>query len=407
MAVRDGRAFEWPEGSAEQVTLREAIGDLPPLGTTTGLPELPARAPEHPFQEKARREMKDGHLVWDHVTRPVRDDDREAYRLMAPGIRYADLPPEYRRYRSDIFDDKYNRLSWDGLSRSITAHIAKDGYWYIHPEEHRTLTVREAARIQTFPDRFRFAGTRSNAFIQIGNAVPPALAENIGRQVLAATRRQPQQPVERRGHRLARIRRALVDWAEHDRRERPWHHAGEQWPAAVGAVLVPRSLNDERFVEHLLRSCPSPGAADEPRLLTLGRTAGKRIAAALPALAAVARHLPSTSDDARSWIDQSGLSNTQKMRLRTLAFGENALLSSTQALRVVKRVLGVNETIQNRSSGRLYLGELIGNGPDVPVLNGALTTLGTLVCTASDPMCADCHLQKLHLCTSYQSDLQS
>ena len=131
------------------------------------------------------------------------------------------------------------------------------------------------------------------------------------------------------------------------------------------------------------------------------------MAAALPALAKVARHLAATSTDPRPWIEECGLSDTQKMRLRTVAFGENALLSSTQALRVVKRVLGVGENRLNRSGGRLYLGELIGNGPDVPVLNGALTTLGTLVCTASDPLCAACHLQKLQLCRASQSGLQS
>ena len=60
-------------------------------------------------------------------------------------------PTELKRYRDDIFDDKYKRLDADDLSRTITAHIAKDGYWYIHPEQNRTLTVREAARIQTFP----------------------------------------------------------------------------------------------------------------------------------------------------------------------------------------------------------------------------------------------------------------
>ncbi len=95
--------------------------------------------------------------------------------MMDSSTLYGNLPPEKRRYSADTFDDKYKKLDWDSRSRSITAHIAKDGYWYIHPSELRTLTVREAARIQTFPDRFRFAGTRSDAFRQIGNAVPPLL----------------------------------------------------------------------------------------------------------------------------------------------------------------------------------------------------------------------------------------
>ena len=76
-----------------------------------------------------------------------------AFRLLEEGKTYIDLPEELRRYRSDVFTDKYKRLSWGSLCRSITAHIAKDGYWYIHPEQHRTLSIREAAQVQGFPDR--------------------------------------------------------------------------------------------------------------------------------------------------------------------------------------------------------------------------------------------------------------
>ena len=98
-------------------------------------------------------------------------------RRWTPATRYSDLAPELKRYRDDIFDDKYKRLDANDVSRTITAHIAKDGYWYIHPWQDRTLTVREAARLQTFPDHVRFAGPPSAAFRQIGNAVPPLLAE--------------------------------------------------------------------------------------------------------------------------------------------------------------------------------------------------------------------------------------
>ena len=106
-----------------------------------------------------------------------------AFEHLDTKTRYSDLPEELKRYRDDIFDDKYKRLDADDLSRTITAHIAKDGYWYIHPEQNRTLTVREAARIQTFPDHFRFAGAPTAAFRQIGNAVPPRLGRAIGAAV--------------------------------------------------------------------------------------------------------------------------------------------------------------------------------------------------------------------------------
>ena len=109
---------------------------------------------------------------------------RRAFEKMTSKTRYSDLPEDMRRYRADIFDDKYKRLDENGLSRTITAHIAKDGYWYIHPRDSRTLTVREAARLQTFPDRYRFAGPPSAAFRQIGNAVPPLVGERLGEAVL-------------------------------------------------------------------------------------------------------------------------------------------------------------------------------------------------------------------------------
>ena len=124
--------------------------------------------------------------MFDHITRPVREDDERAFQLMDSTTRYSDLPDDMKRYRDDIFDDKYKRLGENELSRTITAHIAKDGYWYIHPRQNRTLTVREAARLQTFPDRFRFAGPPSAAFRQIGNAVPPAVGEHIGRAIRKA-----------------------------------------------------------------------------------------------------------------------------------------------------------------------------------------------------------------------------
>ena len=118
------------------------------------------------------------------MTRAVRADDWEAYTGLQPGQTYADIPARLQRYRTDIFTDKYKRLSWEELSRTITAHIAKDGYWYIHPEQHRTLSIREAARLQTFPDWFRFAGQPSHRFAQIGNAVPPLACR--GRRASAA-----------------------------------------------------------------------------------------------------------------------------------------------------------------------------------------------------------------------------
>ena len=187
VAVLGGLDFAWPariheEGHARATrsgTFRRSTPRTdgcptrpePDGGSTTGRqPSSSARCGVASLPDSADR-------VYDHVTRRVRDDDEAAFEQLDTKTRYSELPEELKRYRDDIFDDKYKRLDADDLSRTITAHIAKDGYWYIHPEQNRTLTIREAARIQTFPDHFRFAGAPTSAFRQIGNAVPPRLGQ--------------------------------------------------------------------------------------------------------------------------------------------------------------------------------------------------------------------------------------
>lgn len=231
-ARRDGTVPAWPSLNEVRPTVRDAIEDLPSLGGTTGGRELPYSG--QPTRALARTLRGPGapDVIHDHMTRPVRDDDREAFELMTASTLYSDLPDRLKRYRSDTFNDKYKRLDWDDLSRTITAHIAKDGYWYIHPAEHRTLTVREAARIQTFPDSFRFSGTRSDAFRQIGNAVPPLLGRVVAESILPLT--QPgQDPAP-----LPALRARLTSWAEEQRYTTWWLYPGPEMTAASAAVAA-------------------------------------------------------------------------------------------------------------------------------------------------------------------------
>ena len=98
-----------------------------------------------------------------------------------------DLPKKIRNilpFREDIFKDRLKRLVFDKPSWTILAHIGMDGYMYIHPSELRTLSVREAARIQSFPDDFVFVGNQQETYVQVGNAVPVLLAEQVAKEVL-------------------------------------------------------------------------------------------------------------------------------------------------------------------------------------------------------------------------------
>ena len=96
-------------------------------------------------------------------------------------------------YPTKGFKDKMRRIQWDKPAPTIVAHLSKDGYMFIHPSEHRTITVREAARFQSFPDHFDFSAggkvAMSSQFRQVGNAVPPLLSMRLGEAILDAEKR--------------------------------------------------------------------------------------------------------------------------------------------------------------------------------------------------------------------------
>jgi len=132
-------------------------------------------------------------LTW-HEARPHIDRDREIYRrairLWNDGhqrLRYCDLPDELRTHQNvTAFLDRFKVVEGDtSTCHTMMAHISKDGHYFIHPDlaQARSITVREAARIQSFPDSFFFESSRTAAFTQIGNAVPPLMAKAIAEEI--------------------------------------------------------------------------------------------------------------------------------------------------------------------------------------------------------------------------------
>ena len=126
-------------------------------------------------------------LVFNHKARYCSPINHEIYRRLNPGDdatdpKIADIMPY--AHRNDKFKDKYFKLHADRPCRTITAHLRSDCHSHIHPAEARTLTPREAARVQSFPDDYLFLGPYLKTYIQIGNAVPPLMAKGIAHELI-------------------------------------------------------------------------------------------------------------------------------------------------------------------------------------------------------------------------------
>lgn len=387
----------WPEPSADRVNLRDAIGDLPIIPRAQRSETLPydPRRITSSFQREMRagtEGTEDELVTWEHICRDVRPDDLQAFALMEAGQTYIDLPKHLQRYRDDVFTDKYKRLVWNELSRTITAHIAKDGYWYIHPAQHRTLSVREAARVQTFPDQFRFAGTPTYRYRQIGNAVPVRLGRAVGAAVRAALD-DPLDAVVGREH----VRESLVTWASDQPSYHPWREGDEPWAVLLGEVCLRRArpVDVPASYRSLLRAAESPAAltsdpeAAAARLEALGlRAAARQIVDAAACIVDV--HGGRVPDDDATLRSIPGIGEYAAQAVRCFGFGRRAVLIDRNTARVAARLAG--RTNERRFQTRLDLFRFAGAlGPDAE-FNRALIELGARICRPTDPRCGECPL---------------
>jgi DNA (cytosine-5)-methyltransferase 1 len=415
VALRNNAAFQWPPEDESQNILMNVIGDMPPVeggyrppGGADGW--TPYEGPQTAYQ----RSMRDGvpagdeNKLFDHITRPVRPDDAIAFGLMDTGTRYSDLPDEVKRYRDDIFDDKYKRLDANHLSRTITAHIAKDGYWYIHPTQDRTITVREAARIQTFPDWYRFAGPPSAAFKQIGNAVPPRLAARLGDAIHRALDAQSPAPATSQA-----VASLLADWdrtrAGTPERSVPWLDATTRWQVVAAETILDRAPSTAvDLVWGLLRGQPTPAdtLATRDYFEDVSRSAALSREAKVSQVLALAEWLQDNPGALERLDDDDQKIPTELLQqsvadLATLIVpvldddaSEEPVLATKGIVRVAARYTDTAhiEKRNKLTDGRLAVARMIGGGTSARHAHRALIDIAAGICRPT-PVCTQCPLR--------------
>ena len=182
------------EPSYPHYNLRDAISDLPSLGrnvhknnTSIENDVVGYRKVKYNYEHTQFRSYINNNrqveYLYNHRNRYNNERDVQIFSLLPQGENslhesIAHIMPYTSR--NHIFKDKYYKLKYDDVSKTITAHMKHDCNMYIHPEQARGLSPREAARVQTFPDDFVFCGAPNSWYMQIGNAVPVKLAEAIG-----------------------------------------------------------------------------------------------------------------------------------------------------------------------------------------------------------------------------------
>ncbi|MDQ9168804.1 DNA cytosine methyltransferase [Oxalobacteraceae bacterium R-40] len=177
-----GNTFEFPMPVKRKVTVSEAISDLPAIASGEG--ELFYKYPCAARSDYQRKMRKNSNGIVNHqATKHSQIALQRLAMISHNGGGKEHLPEEH--LTKSIYSGTWMRLREEGLARTITTRFdTPSSGQFTLPRQDRCLTVREAARLQSFPDRFIFTGTKSNQMLQVGNAVPPLLAQAVATRIL-------------------------------------------------------------------------------------------------------------------------------------------------------------------------------------------------------------------------------
>ena len=174
-------------GTDKYVTVKDAISDLPKLKAGEGS-EI-AHRDETIKNDYLETIVSSDGIIRNHIARNHNEKDQERYRILSENKwQLKDLQevrPDLIHHDPKHFGNRYTVQEFDKPGKTVVAHLYKDGNLFIHPDPNqaRTFTVREAARIQSFPDDFVFEGSRTEQYKQVGNAVPPLMAQAFAKVI--------------------------------------------------------------------------------------------------------------------------------------------------------------------------------------------------------------------------------
>ena len=194
--VKKGLKYDYPDFTKyaekfnEKISTKNAISDLNNLKDGEGKDRKLIKYNKPANSEYEEYLRRDSIGILNHKARKLNERDRKIYALAIEKSKknekmyYSELPKELKTHKNEkSFSDRFKVHGMEEVPHTIVAHISKDGHYNIHPDvkQCRALTVREAARIQSFPDNYLFEGPRTAQYIQVGNAVPPLLSIAIAR----------------------------------------------------------------------------------------------------------------------------------------------------------------------------------------------------------------------------------
>lgn len=193
---RKGTNYHYPvfEKIQSKALVNDLLSDLPVLERgeqeyTYRVPCIQASQYIKDNQLRTRSDVLTHHVARNNIPRDVEIYRRtiEAWNNGHHRLKYAELPDELKTHRNQTaFADRFKVVEGDCTScHTVLAHLSKDGHYFIHPDinQCRSISVREAARLQTFPDSYFFEGNRTSQYVQIGNAVPPIMARRIAEAI--------------------------------------------------------------------------------------------------------------------------------------------------------------------------------------------------------------------------------